>query len=384
MTLSTADGRARLPTVRLARRNLSRNRVRTALAALGIVIGVFAIAALGILGSVLELTAADSIGSLGDQLVVTPNADAGVQSLTDRDVQAIRRAAVGAEVVPLVSGGALASNGDRQTFATLYGVDDPSVLFEAGEGELPTRHRRGAIVGSGVADELGLSVGRSVSIEGREYRVVAVLAESESISVVQPDGAVVLPRDAFVQRDYSQVVVRAETGAAATETAAAIRETLNVRDERVSIFELSVVTSQVDRFFDLLNAFLLGIGAISLVVAGVAILNVMLMSVNERREEIGVLRAVGVQRDDVLRTILVEAGLLGVTGGAVGVALAVAGTTALYLAVPEVTLSVVLDARNAGFLVLAFGFGVGVSLLSGFYPAWRAASRPPVDALRRG
>ena len=373
----------RLPTVRLARRNLSRNRIRTGLAALGIVIGVFAIAALGILGSVLELTAADSIGSLGNQVIVTPNADAGVQSLTDRDVQAIRRAAAGAEVIPIVSGGALAANGDRQTFATLYGLDDPNALFEPGEGELPVRHRRGAIVGADVAAELGLSVGRSVAIEGREYRVVAVLAETEGISLVQADGAILLPRDAFVQRDYSQVIVRADTGPAATRAADAVRETLNVRDDRVSVFELSAVTSQVNRFFDLLNAFLLGIGAISLVVAGVAILNVMLMSVNERREEIGVLRAVGVQRIDVLRTILVEAGLLGVAGGLAGVGLAVVGTAALYVAIPEVTLSVVLAARNGGFLLLAFGFGVAVSLLSGLYPAWRAASRPPVDALRR-
>jgi putative ABC transport system permease protein len=373
----------RLPTVRLARRNLSRNRIRTGLAALGIVIGVFAIAALGILGSVLELTAADSIGSLGNQVIVTPNADAGVQSLTDRDVQAIRRAAAGAEVIPIVSGGALATNGERQTFATLYGLDDPNALFEPGAGELPVRHRRGAIVGADVAAELGLSVGRSVEIEGREYRVVAVLAETEGISLVQADGAILLPRDAFVQRDYSQVIVRADTGPAATRAADAVREALNVRDDRVSVFELSAVTSQVNRFFDLLNAFLLGIGAISLVVAGVAILNVMLMSVNERREEIGVLRAVGVQRIDVLRTILVEAGLLGVAGGLVGVGLAAVGTAALYLAIPEVTLPVVLAARNGGFLLLAFGFGVAVSLLSGLYPAWRAASRPPVDALRR-
>ncbi|WP_343161167.1 FtsX-like permease family protein [Halogeometricum sp. CBA1124] len=107
------------------------------------------------------------------------------------------------------------------------------------------------------------------------------------------------------------------------------------------------------------------------------------MSVNERREEIGVLRAVGVQRIDVLRTILVEAGLLGVAGGLAGVGLAVVGTAVLYVAIPEVTLSVVLAARNGGFLLLAFGFGVAVSLLSGLYPAWRAASRPPVDALRR-
>ncbi|WP_394351806.1 ABC transporter permease [Halogeometricum sp. CBA1124] len=118
---------------------------------------------------------------------------------------------------------------------------------------MPVRHRRGAIVGADVAAELGLSVGRSVAIEGREYRVVAVLAETEGISLVQADGAILLPRDAFVQRDYSQVIVRADTGPAATRAADAVRETLNVRDDRVSVFELSAVTSQVNRFFDLLT-----------------------------------------------------------------------------------------------------------------------------------
>jgi putative ABC transport system permease protein len=351
---------------------------------LGIVIGVFAIAALGILGSVLELTATDSIGSLGDQVVVTPNEDAGVESLTDRDVQAIQRAAEGTEVVPIVSGGALVRNDDAQTFATLYGLDRPGTLFTAAEGELPTQHRRGAIVGSDVAAELGADVGRTVEIEGREYRVVAVLAESDGISLVRGDNAVLLPRDAFVQRDYSQVIVRADSGPEASRVAEDIRTTLNSREERVSIFELSTVTSQIDRFFGLLNSFLLAIGSISLVVAGVAILNVMLMSVSERREEIGVLRAVGVQQGDVLRTILVEAGLLGVVGGVVGVVLATAGTGVLYAVIPEVTLQIVLAPRNAGYLLVAFGFGVAVSLLSGLYPAWRASNQRPVDALRRG
>jgi putative ABC transport system permease protein len=379
-----AAGRSRLPWVRLARRNLARNRLRTALATLGIVIGVFAIAALGILGGVLELTAADSLGNLGNQVVVSPNADAGVESLTDRDVQTIRRAAGDAEVVPVVSGGALVRNGERQTFATLYGLDDPGTLFEAAEGELPAQHRRGAIVGADVAAELGAGVGRTVEIEGREYRVVAVLAASDGVSLVRPDGAVLLPRGAFRQSDYSQVFLLADSGPEASAAAADVRATLNARGDRVSVFELGEVISQVDRFFALLNAFLLAIGAISLVVAGVAILNVMLMSVSERREEIGVLRAVGVQREDVLGTVLVEAGLLGVVGGLLGAALAVAGTALLYLLVPEVSLAIVLAPQNVGFLLLAFGFGVAVSVLSGAYPAWRAANERPVDALKRG
>jgi len=94
---------------------------------------------------------------------------------------------------------------------------------------------------------------------------------------------------------------------------------VNVREERVDLFELAaVVDDEINDFFDLLSTFLLGLGAISLVVAGVSILNVMLMSTVERRQEIGVMRAVGVTRRDVLRVLLAEAGLIGAAGAAAG------------------------------------------------------------------
>ena len=378
---TSLDGRGR-PALVLARRNLARNRVRTGLAALGIVIGVFAVATLGILGTTIQLTAADSFAGLGNQVVVTPNPEAGERSIDRRGIGRIRRAAGDAEVVPLTRGASVVSRGERRTFATLYGVDRPRLLFTAAEGELPGRHRRGAVLGATVAEELGVGVGRTVTIEDRRYRIVAVLASQDTVSPVAPDGAILLPPDVFRADGANQVVVRTDSAATAAEVATEVRASLNARVERVNVLELSAIIERIGRFFALLNTFLIAVGAVSLLVAGVSILNVMLMSVNERRAEIGVLRAVGVQRRAVLRTILAEAALLGVAGASLGVVLSVLAAAALYLGVPEVTLATVLNLRVAGYLALAFGFGVVVSLASGAYPAWRAADADPVESLR--
>jgi len=370
------------PAISMAARNLRRNRVRTVLAVLGVCIGVLAVAALGIFGNVLALGADDAIGDIGTQVVVTPNADAGVDSLSDADVSAIRRAVGEPAVVPLYSDNALVGNAGEQTFATVYGVEEPSLAFEAADGRLPERHRQGAIVGAGIADDLGVGAGDTLEIAGSQVRVVAVLVETQTFSPVAPDDAVFLPESAFSADGYGQVLVVSESGAAARVAADDIREQVNAREDRVELFELAAIVDEINDFFDLLGTFLLGLGAISLVVAGVSILNVMLMSTVERRQEIGVMRAVGVTRRDVLRVLLAEAGLIGAAGAAVGTLLTVLLVAGLVLSTPAVDAALVLDPTNGYYLLLALGFGVGVGLVSGAYPAWKAANERPVEALR--
>jgi putative ABC transport system permease protein len=369
----------------MARRNLSRNRLRSALAALGIVIGVVAIASLGMFGTTLRVGATEQIGTIGNEVNISPNAEEGVRNITDRDVADIERAVAttgtDAVVVPVRQDAGRVSFGRESTVATIYGIERPDLLYTAADGRIPDRLRRGAVVGDAVADRLDLVAGNTVEVEGTTYRVRAVLEPSTGISLANPDNAVILPPETFAESTYDQVVVRADTAADANASAMAVDRGLNQRRERVTVFELSSITENIGQFFGILNAFLVGIGSVSLVVAGVSILNVMLMSTVERRGEIGVMRAVGVRRNDVVRMILAEAGLLGIVGGLVGLALSVAAGLALNAVVlgrPFVTFL----PTNLLYLVVAFAFALGTSVLSGLYPAWQAATRPPVEAIQ--
>ncbi|MFB6154426.1 MAG: ABC transporter permease [Haloferacaceae archaeon] len=373
----------RFPAVLMARRNLSRNRLRSSLAALGIVIGVLAIASLGMFGTTLRVGADQQLGGFGNEIGVIPNTEAGVTNFTERDVQEIERVVSRGTVVAVKSDSVRVGRGGDETFVRGYGIGEPSALFSASAGRVPDRFRSGVLVGSALAEDLDVEPGNTLTVDGRNYRVQAVLAEEGQISFLNPNGAVVLPPSAFDTDRYSQVIVTADSGAEANETAVAIRNALNSRRERVVVLELSTVTESINQFFGIINAFLVGVGSISLVVAAVSILNVMLMSTVERRQEIGVLRAVGVQRSEVMRTILAEAGLLGVVGGLAGTALALLAGLALnvyILSDPMVTFR----PQNLLYLVLAFAFALATSLLSGLYPAWKAAREHPVEALRSG
>ena len=371
--VAAALGR-RFPAVSLALRNLSRQRLRAGLAALGIVIGVFA-------GTALQTAATEELGGLGNQVIVSPAAESGEETLDGRDLAAVERAAAGrGTVIPLKSTGGTVSGGGGRTVAQVYGTTNPRPLFGDAPG-VPDYHRQGALVGADVAGALDLRVGSQITIDSNTYRVVAVLPEQSSITPLRADSAVVLPPGEFATDGFSQVVVQADSGGDAEAVATEVRDRLNARERRVSVFSLTSVLSQISEFFALLNGFLLAVAGVSLVVAGVSIFNVMLMTVSERRGEIGVLRAVGIHRDQVLRTLLVEATLLGVVGGVVGVLLGTAGVVLVALNT-DLPLDAVLVSTNALVALGAFAFGATVALVGGLYPAYRAAWEPPVESLR--
>ncbi|WP_380678050.1 ABC transporter permease [Salinigranum sp. GCM10025319] len=370
----------RFPVLALAARNLTRTRTRSVLAALGIAIGVIAIASLGMFGSAFQRAQMENIGTIGNDVAVVPGEDLDRNNFTETHLREIQRAAGAAELVAVKRDSREVTYRGETQNRTVYGLADPGSLYDVRQGFIPEQWRDGAVVGSQLAEDEEIRAGEALRVDGQTFRVVAVLEDAGQASIVNPDSAVLLPPDRFDENTYAQVVVLSESTAAANRTAVDIRAAMNGRQQRVEVFEFGRLAEQIDQLFFQLNLFLVGIGAVSLVVAGTSILNVMLMSTVERRGEIGVLRAVGFEKRAVLRILLTEAGILGLIGGTVGVVVSFligTGVNSLFLGDP-----LAFDTLSVFYLAAGFAFGIGSSLVSGAYPAWKAATLDPVQALR--
>jgi len=381
--MSVVDALWRVPSAQMAWRNLGRNRIRTALATLGIVIGVVAIASLGMAGVALQQQAQSDLGGLADEVTISAGQDADAAGLTDAQVDQIRSLAGDADVIPQKSNSTrLSSRSGGEARVSVTALTQASALYNVSAGVSPDRLQSGALLSESTATELGLGLGDPVEYDGRQYRIRGLVA-SEGQGQFGGAGELVVPVSALAdQRYYDSVTVVADDGDEATEIGDALDAEFNAGDEQVLNIRTSAsIQSGISSFLETLSLALLGVGSISLFVASVAILNVMLMSTIERRGEIGVLRAVGIRRGEVLRMILAEAAFLGAVGGLAGAGVSLAvGLVIFQLLAGDPLL--VLDWASSQYLVYGFGFAVVASVLSGVYPAWKAANDPPVESLR--
>ncbi|MDD1665611.1 MAG: FtsX-like permease family protein, partial [Methanomicrobiales archaeon] len=200
-----------------------------------------------------------------------------------------------------------------------------------------------------------------------------------------PDYAIIVPDTWFTarygERDYDQVIIKVRKLEDIDGVKAAVEDTLNRREQVVNVLDTRKVLKTIVDAFNQISTFTTAIGGISLVVAGISILNVMLMSVTERTKEIGIIRSLGAKRGEVMRIFLSEALILGLLGSAIGGVLSLAGG---YLALNVMLQSskYLFVASTLVYILYGVAFGIGVSLLSGIYPAWKAAMMNPIEALR--
>jgi putative ABC transport system permease protein len=383
----------RFPTLALARRNLSRATLRSALAVAAVVIGVVAIGAIGTGGEAFKQDQLEAYEGFGGTATVEPDIqfeDGNVTNtnLSTADIGRIRQAAGSATVLPVYepAGSYVQTQSGTLLFqAQVKGLENPGEFYEAENGTIPDNWRRTIVIGSRVAAQNDLRPGDRLRVNvsdefDRSFEIAAVLQPQGFADPLSADQAVFVPASQFGDDGYQQAIVRVDTTSGSVEaTTQAIEREFNAREEVVRVEQVQEQREQFTEFFGTVNQFLIGVGAISLLVAAVTIANTMLMAAIERESEIGVLRAYGYPKRAVVSLLVAESTILGVVGAAIGAPIALA----VGMVVNQILLADPLAFTVAGLRYVAVGvvFGIVTALVAGLYPAWKAANKRPVEAL---
>ena len=391
-----------LESLRLAFSSLRANPLRAFLTILGIVIGVAAVVALTSIGGGSTRAVVDRFDSFGTDTVTVQSSrfSSSSTAITQSDLEAIQDTPGVKTTVYTVDTNATVTYGSTTANASVTGTFPQykainHLTVKAGtfftqfdvDHALPV-----AVLGSTTADDLGVAplraIGQTVNVGGVRFRVVGVLASQGGLSFGSVDSAILVPLTSIEGRlvafhpDISTVRVQAEPGAKGTlqtavETTLRTQHGLATSDQNdFEIVDASSISSAVSSSTKTLTRLMAAIAAISLVVGGIGVANVMLVTVRERTREIGVRRAVGATRRDIVVQFLVDAVIISLIGGVIGLALGFAGAFAGGSAL-DVT-----PVFSWTAVVLAIVVAVAVGVLAGIGPAAQASSVEPTNALR--
>ena len=392
----------------LALRAIRRNLLRSSLTVLGIVIGVASVIIMVNLGSGATVQVAEEIASLGSNLlIVRPGQRLGFGQRSEAeafdldDVEAIADEVGGiAAVAPSASKAITAIYGNRNWSTTLSGTDNGyfpvgNWRFVKGRDFSETELRAGAaacIIGDTVRKELfGIqdAIGEKLRLGKIACQVIGQLEpKGQSAGGRNQDDLVLVPLRTFWRRlagnrDVDMIYVSAREGVSTTRVQEAIEALMRERrrigpaeDDDFNVHDMKEIAQALTGTTKVLTSLLGAVAAVSLLVGGIGVMNIMLVSVTERTREIGIRLAIGARERDVLLQFLVEAAVLSSLGGVIGILLAVlaSATLAALMGMP-----LVLD---AGVMMLAFLFSALVGVIFGYFPARRAARQDPIEALR--
>jgi len=401
---------------RMAGKTLAANRLRSTLTMLGIIIGNASVILMVGVGQGAQKYASQQFQSLGTDVIFvitgTDNARRNVIAPPNRlvlaDAEAIAtQVPTVRSVAPQINGSELAIAGNNTKRATLIGTTPNYAIVRNAEVSLGRfftdddikRNARVVTVGSAIAKTLfpqGMAIGQSVRIKGTSYEVIGVMSEKGAFLGTNQDDTIFLPVTTMTSRltgktsPYGVAVAVINVSATSNDNVDAaqfqIANLLRLRhrnsDVNANTDDTFTIRTQQDaleivgNITGALTILLAAIAGISLLVGGIGIMNIMLVSVTERTQEIGLRKAIGASPSDILTQFTIEAVILSLVGGAIGTGLGVGGIFVIAAVSP------LKAGVSLGAIALAVGVSGGIGLFFGIFPARQAAKLDPIVALR--
>ncbi|MFC5051136.1 ABC transporter permease [Rubritalea spongiae] len=395
----------------IALREIKRNLMRAFLTVLGIIIGVAAVITMVTLGDGTTQAVKDQISDLGSNLVmVRPGAgfgprsrSAGVPNFTEEDVKAIKEQVLGVVAIAPVRNTSLSTiyrQEARNTTVTGTTIEYFNInSWELAEGRYfnDSEAKTGAavaVIGDTVKSELfgdEEPIGQKIRVGQASLQVIGILKAKGQAGMGDQDDTMIVPLTTMQRRlggrsssrDISQISISAEddfdSDQLISEISSLLRQRRNLQsnqDNDFNVFDTRQIAETLSSSTQLMTTLLAAVAAVSLLVGGIGIMNIMLVSVTERTREIGIRLAIGATAREVLWQFLVEALTLSCVGGLIGIGLAYLFCT---LVAPLIEIGFVF---NTQINLIAFAFSALVGIVFGFAPARRAAKLDPIDALR--
>jgi len=397
-------------TLKIAFKNLVKNKMRSILTSLGIIIGVGSVVVMVAIGTGSQEKIKKQIASLGTNLIIVTQkmnrvrgvATSGVDNrLTLSDASLIKEMSPSVQwVSPFVETGSQVISKGNNWNTTIYGVSPDFINirnWQIEDGAFFTEQdakvkKKIAVLGKTVSEELfpdGNPVGQTIRIGNVPFKVIGVLKEKGENSfgrdqddlIMAPDATVMsrLAGARFIRMIYASAYTENSMQTAEDEIKLAMREAHDLtgnEDDDFNIGTQDEITEAATSTAVTLTLLLGAIAGVSLLVGGIGIMNIMLVSVTERTREIGIRMSVGAKSKDILTQFLIEALVLSVLGGLIGILLSFIVT---FILNSFTSISAVI---NWNIIFLSFIFSGSVGVFFGFYPAKKAANLNPIDALR--
>lgn len=395
--------------VKSALQSLRRNVLRTSLTMIGIIIGITSVILIYSIGQGAVAFITNELSSFGtDYFQINPGSSqvstfAGSQALTFDDLEAIKNDSSLTNiknVAPIAMASVPVSTDDEEKELLVYGITHEALEIlkpDVTDGEFITEEQetsseRVVVIGKDAAEtffgEDTSPVGELIRIKNKTFRITGMVESSSALAGGFVNNALFIPIDVVTNEILGESRLQEidisvyDTGSidqTIDDVEAILRDRHNLDENDENDFRIASaqdILDTVQTITGLLTVMIAGISGISLIVGGVGVMNIMLVSVTERTKEIGLLKAIGAKQKDILTQFLVEAVVMTLIGGLIGITLGVSGAFIVSLAfnIPFVI--------SAPAILLAVGVSTLVGVVFGLYPARRAARLSPIDALR--